>query len=275
MIRSTSGAALVVVLVGMLALTTAVCGVALTASRSAAFAEQLHSELAADQFLLQSEKLCQMWLELESRSTSLPPQDSPAQVELLDWAGELRDHQISIQITAFDQNGMVGIEQLTMGSALRFAVPRQILSTLDQWEMATPPVGLDDFSDLSEATGVQIFPRPDSEESDSLGEWAATHKGTSRCINISTAPISLVRQAYKLAGLGSPDLVVQAREAGELPMVPSAASTSDDSVLLVNASDSWAFRIDLGVDSLRKSWWAVFSGSGRDWTLVQRLPFHD
>lgn len=95
-------------------------------------------------------------------------------------------------------------------------------------------------------------------------------------VNVNTAPIELIESAMRAAGRGGIEVVIDARTRGE--SVPLGSLTNGRSQqqqantpVLVGSSSAWAFRIDISVGPLTRSWWAVYSSSRSQWECVQRL----
>lgn len=126
-----------------------------------------------------------------------------------------------------------------------------------------------------------------------VGGILATHN-RGAAINVNTAPIPLVEAAMRLAGreaAGGIAQIVAARRQGK----PASAGTATVAgapppdgaprPTITSSSNSWSFRIDIRVESVRRSWWAVYQpASGRQktnhrpsktanhaWECVQRL----
>ncbi len=95
-------------------------------------------------------------------------------------------------------------------------------------------------------------------------------------VNVNTAPIGLIESALRAAGRGGIEVVVDARTRGE--SVPLGSLTDGRSQqqqanapVLVGSSSAWAFRIDISVGPLVRSWWTVYAISRSQWECVQRL----
>jgi len=268
---SNRGAALLTVLLVLVVVSAASASIAATAGRSKA-ARASNSELRSlDGLLTESELLIHAWLARESSGTLLPPNATVPRVEIIDWSDRAGGQSVSMRIVAFDQCGMAPIETVRAGSPLRFALPTAVLQAVDRLEGLEPPFGLDDFA----AGSQRVYPAADGTTHIELGAWLATHQGTLGTINLSTAPMSIVTQAFRISGFGGDEAVAQARSDGKVPPAPSAVADSDIDIRFVTQSDAWAFRIDLEVGATTRSWWSVFGGSGNDWTLIQRLAIDE
>ena len=113
-----------------------------------------------------------------------------------------------------------------------------------------------------------------------LGARVATHNAVPHRININTAPREILQAVMRDLGRGGVDQIMEAREKG-VPVTMAAIPPMDEdrsaAASLVDQSSAWAFRIDLRVGPLRRSWWAVYSNraparsSETVWRCVQRL----
>jgi hypothetical protein len=94
-------------------------------------------------------------------------------------------------------------------------------------------------------------------------------------INVNTAPMPLVEAAFRGAGRGGVEQVIAARRAGKPAAIGAQINPSiqPDQLApqLVTASNSWAFRIDINVGPLKRSWWAIYKQSSNQWECLQRL----
>ena len=112
-----------------------------------------------------------------------------------------------------------------------------------------------------------------------LGECIATHNTNPQRININTAPMPLVEAAMRLAGRGGLEQVITARKAGKPANIGAAAAPGSGSPdmqrfipQIVATSNCWAFRVDIRIETLERSWWMVYQPAGNlPWMCVQRL----
>ena len=116
-----------------------------------------------------------------------------------------------------------------------------------------------------------------------LGAQVATHNGAPTRININTCSLNLLQAALRSANRGGIEAIVQARSRGR-PADISVDRRSENlridrvntsSVRLVASSRCWAFRIDVRVNRVHRSWWSVFEKSTSGWKCVQRLVVPD
>jgi hypothetical protein len=94
-------------------------------------------------------------------------------------------------------------------------------------------------------------------------------------ININTAPIELVEAALRLAGRGGLEQIVAARSEGRLTSGTALARVTkpgENAPRISATSTAWAFRIDIRVGPLRRSWWSVYvKQRSNRWECGQRL----
>lgn len=116
-----------------------------------------------------------------------------------------------------------------------------------------------------------------------LGAQVATHNGTPTRININTCSLDLLQAALRSANRGGIEAIVEARSRG-LPADISVDRRSENLridrantslIRLVASSRCWAFRIDVRVNRVHRSWWSVFEKSTSGWKCVQRLVVPD
>lgn len=302
------GAALLVTIAAMLLILTA----AATAARVAAtcrlgYRMDQAQRLTDDLLVAASEAAIQRWLADESQRIVLPPDVQTPSVEVLHDRLLLDDRTIELHIAAYDQYGMTPIQAARSGSPLRLALPHAIVESLDEIDLSpTETPGLDLFPAAKNKEGPRIFPaerqtvpieyrvvidsseQPQAEsaenvsEEESLGGLVATHNSANRpAININTAPQALLEAAFRAAGRGGWEQVIASRREGKpssigsLPAAEPSGSDGSSQPRLVGSSDTWAFRIDLRVNRVHRSWWAVYRPSSPTWTSVQRLAIDE
>ncbi|MFK7960845.1 MAG: hypothetical protein AB8G96_10000, partial [Phycisphaerales bacterium] len=76
------------------------------------------------------------------------------------------------------------------------------------------------------------------------------------------------------------ETILSARAAGEVTAVPGrpgGARRTSRRLVLTDRSDAWAFRIDVRVGPVERSWWTIMQRSPADgsWTVEQRLAITD
>ncbi|MCH8151424.1 MAG: hypothetical protein IH830_03510 [Planctomycetes bacterium] len=299
------GAALLLVLATLIVAITAAATLARLASTVKTQRIVATRTIVADDLLRAAEAPILAWLASKSSTVVLPPEATSPQVQVLHdaWVIDATDHEL--RITAWDQCGMVPINVARSGSPLRLALPTDVKRVLDQVTIPRDqPAGLDLFLAARHTGGaIGVFPKPtrsppmvfkrasgeDSSpqvQSEStppgisasepsgvgLGAYLATHNPGR--INVNTAAMDLVEAALRLAGRGGLEQIIAARTQGRLASLSALSPTADPhsaAPRIAASSNAWAFRIDLRVGTLRRSWWAVYVQSRSTWECVQRL----
>ncbi len=297
------GAALLIVLAALILTVTASVSLAHLASTTKMQRKFDRAARVADDLLRAAESPIIAWLESESAQVVLPPEVEAPRIGILydTWSdGKL---PYKLDITAWDQCGMVPIQLARSASPLRLALPADVRRVLDQVKIKpSEPPGLDLFLGrvISTDGDISVFPRTDSteplvfvdalnptgrEDGDpqqpsskaqpvppAVGAFVATH--SEGRINVNTAPPELLKQAFRGAGRGGFEFVLAARAEGRsvpLTDLPSSSSSNRTAPQIVGSSSAWSFRIDVQVGPLRRSWWAVYVKARSTWECVQRL----
>ena len=302
------GAALLIVLAALILTVTASVSLARLASTTKMQRTLDRAAILADDLLRATKAPIIAWLENESAQVVLPPEvESPRAKVLHDtWSDGKVAYEVDI--TAWDQCGMVPIQLARSGSPLRLALPAHIRRALDQVKIKpNEPPGLDLFLGrvISTDGDMSVFPRslptqplvfkdpvaqsaiqqsvddgpsqadpPAASTVPAIGALVATHSGGGGRINVNTAPPDVVKHALRAAGRGGLDLVLAARAEGRsvsLGDLRVSSSSSRAAPQIVGSSSAWSFRIDVQVGPLRRSWWAVYVKSRSTWECVQRL----
>ncbi len=301
---SRRGAALLIVLAMLILAASAAVTIAAAASKHRLARKLARQTLIADDLLKATEAPIMAWLEAESQKVVLPPDSAAPQVEVLHDAFTVDATRYELQITAWDQCGMVPVTAARSGSPLRLVLPAEVRQCLDRLtvpEAVTP--GLDLFLPLMEPGGVVgAFPMsghteplrfaasgdgvppeavppsaygPPGAAADRLaiGSCVATHNPG--LVNVNTAPAEVLEAALRHAGRGGLEQILAARSEGRLapaPAGPQAGVAARGAPQPVAASSSWAMRIDLSVGAMHRSWWSIYAqSSGTQWECVQRL----
>ncbi len=292
-IRHHRGVALLIVLGVMLIVVTASAIIATTAADVSVQRTLANGDHTAFDVLTALDAPLHHWLENESSKVVLAPDAAQPAVMVLDDQFELDGVIVRVRLTAFDQLGMVPIQAARSASPLRLALPGDLAAMIDQIELPPSsdkaPLGLDlvTAQDRAGATGertLQVFP---TMHDAGLGGFVATHNRGRIRININTAPRPLLAAAMRLGGRGDIDRILALRsdakpgtlEAAPTPRTRAASEHEQLIPNLVTASDCWAFRIDIDVGSLKRSWWTIYQPGPDDprtyrrerWRCVQRL----
>ncbi len=301
------GAALLIVLAALILTVTASVSLAGLASTLKMQHKLDRAAILADDILRATEAPILTWLEHESAQVVLPPEVEVPRIGVLHDTWSDGKVAYEVDITAWDQCGMVPIQLARSGSPLRLALSADVRRALDQVKIKpNEPTGLDLFLAAVDATDdeLKVFPRGGSTEPlvfvDALnpasreyvdpqhpsskaqptplavGAFVATHSGGEGGgrININTAPPDVVKHALRAAGRGGFELVLASRADGRsIPLGDLSASSSSSRAApqIVGSSLAWSIRLDVQVGPLRRSWWAVYIKSRSTWECVQRL----
>ena len=268
---SQAGAALLLALATTVLIAVTGASLARLATTARVQRDMSRRNAIADDLLRQVEPPIQHWL-ARAEEVVLPEEAEEPRVVVLreTWtAGALR---CELAVTAWDQCGLVPYALARAGSPLRLTLPDEVRALLDRARLpAGQPPGLDVFDERGTAPG----PYPPSSRTGSttlaLGALVATHNH--RSCNVATAPLPLVEQALRLAGRGGLQQIRAARRAGKKPPIAGSAGRNArrGTPQIVAESDAWAFRIDIQVGALRRSFWSVYTGGASNWRCVQRL----
>ncbi len=303
--ESRRGAALLIVLATLILAVTASATLARLASTAKVKRIVAHRSVVADDLRGAVEAPILQWLASKSASVVLTPDSAIPQVDVLHdyWIAEGTKH--GLHISGWDQCGMVPINVARSGSPLRLALPAQVRRVLDRATLPSDqPLGLDLFSSPRRTDQrIGVFPThgpsqpmifgpgrdgeplaqslSSSEEqagasiTPAVGEFVATHNPGR--INVNTAPMVLVEAALRLAGRGGMEQIFAARSEGQRATVGGLPTNAPPGRApeIAATSNAWAFRIDIHVGSLQRSWWAVYVKSRSEWECAQRLAIPD
>lgn len=275
---SRRGVALLLVLAALVVTMAALAAFARLAITSAVAAGIDERAQAADDLGLAAETVMTDWLTSESGAVVLAPDALAPMVAVLDDEWTVGNGTVvRVRITAWDQEGMAPRSLLAGASPIRLGVPEEVRRTVDGVGVTGVP-GLDAFEGA--------FASPDDEHP-ALGALIATHnpipdeltsgrrtrRSTPARLNVSTAPVDLIAAAMRAEQRGGLEQVVQARARGEQPNLSDAPRTggSEADLLLANSSQTWSFRVDVTAGNVERSWWTVWTQSGSEWKVVQRL----
>lgn len=248
------GAALLIVLAALILTVTASVNLARLASTTKMQRKLDRAAILADDLLRATEAPIIAWLESESAQVVLPPEVEAPRIGVLHDAWSDGKLPCEVDITAWDQCGMVPIQLARSGSPLRLALPADVRRALDQVKIKpNEPPGLDLFLErvISSDGDIRVFPRSlhtqplvfkdpfapsaaqpsvddDRSQADptatstvpAVGALVATHSGGASGgggggrINVNTAPPDVVKHALRAAGRGGLALVLAARAGG-------------------------------------------------------------
>ena len=268
--RTRRGAAMLIVLMTM---TVLIAGTAIIARMRTT--NQLISKHATDRIYAQdlvyaAESPIIEWLRENSSHAVVNPDLPAPMIQVLDDRVKLDTQTVRIQITAWDQSGMIPLNANELGLEM----------DLDEvpWKKAILP-GLDHAD--SHPTAF-----PSRESPTAIGGRVATHNpwptrsGTTRSrsdavININTAPVDLIEMVFTSFNLGDPGSIFEKRGSGELATYTTQRQDANQkSIRLVSVSRVWSFRTDVWVGTIRQSYWSTYANQGGNWKLVQRIGIH-
>jgi hypothetical protein len=110
---------------------------------------------------------------------------------------------------------------------------------------------------------------PMTQPTPSLAELVSVHSDGR--ININTAPAALLREAYRVFGLGDAAPVLEMRTHGVFASVPATAPVDGEPGLrLVTTSDTWEALISVTRAGIQRRWWVVIAGNPPELRIVQR-----
>jgi hypothetical protein len=255
----------------------------------AAAIRQLHdradrASLIADEMLDAAAMPIHRWLRDISTTVVLSPRAEVPAIIILDdrWTAAGLEHELLV--TAWDQCGMVSFDSIRRARPLRLAVPSNVLARIDSTRSALMArTGLDELPGADSLTH-EAGPYPSSptgaqvRDEQAIGAFISMHHPSAECINVNTAPMTLLEEAIRLAGRGGVESILAARRAGrttsigDLP-VRTDRPPSQATIRLASASVAWGIRIDIRVGPIRRSWWAVYARQRRQrWECIHRVP---
>ena len=230
-----------------------------------------HMTMAHD-LIRSAEGPIQSWLKEKAHEAVVDPVVNAPMIPVSDDQIVLNDQEIRIEITAWDQSGMIPRNADELGIDIEGSIEIP-------WNEARFP-GLD----LSTQNST-VF--PSREHPAALGGLNATHNpwptrsGTTRsrngaAININTAPTKLLEHIFTAYNLGDPSGIFDSRAQGEPATLSLRVQDARQmSVRLVSISRVWSFRVDVSIGRSRRSCWCVYANQGGRWKLVQRIGIDD
>ncbi len=291
-----------------LVLTTTAATVAVRARISSRLSASVdhRSRIAAD-LLDASQPPIEHWLAHRSARLVLSPDTIEPSTTVLHDQWTAGANSCELRITAWDQCGMIPISALAQGHRLgHTASSRAIERARDIPREWLDHPGLDMLQNdddlifpVPRATTPTLYgsdnPVPqrirplNQKEVIALGALLATHNPPTQVrsrrgappiwLNVNTTPAPLLQEALRLAGLGGLDAALAARADGTgvalNALIPIGDAPSTAPIRFVTSSPSWAFRIDIRVGTLRRSWWEVWTNTSSNWEAVQRLAIID
>ncbi len=310
-VYSRRGAALLIVL-GVLVLTIgALTTLVRLATTVAIERETGHAIAIADDLILQIDGPINAWLE-GADEVVLPPDVVAPVTHAFTHSWQNDGVSVRVDVTAIDQCGLIPLSARA-GTTLRSTLPGDIAAVIAGWQPPrNVPLGIDlmrprmprsgeiplfpamttgpvtSFGESADTTADDEVDAAETEMALAIGSVLATHNEGPR-ININTAPAALLQAAMRDARLGGTESILAARSAGRAPALPQAPSVpgrrgarirrqpTARGLAIVSGSNAWAFRVDIEVDTISRSWWCVYQresgrgSGGGSWRCVQRL----
>lgn len=266
----------VAMLIVLLTMTVLIAGVSIIARiRATQSLIELRSQnmVQVNDLFLAADSPIRAWLEERSPYAVVDPTIDAPMLLVCDDRIEIPNKSIRVRICAWDQQGMIPRNFEELGLTCKFKA-----SEINWLETPTPGLDL-------QTAGSTAF--PSVKHPSAIGGLAATHhpwpslSGTTRsrtgvAININTAPISLIEEVFVSYNLGDPIDIFEKRANHEMARVPlSAQNAQQSNIRLVSTSRVWSMRVDVWIDTIRRSCWCVYANQGGQWRLVQRLIIAD
>jgi len=265
----------IAMLIAIMTMTVLIAGITIIASvQSADRLVELHRDQTtmAHDLIRSGDGPIQSWLKEVAGMAVVETRGIAPMIPVYDNQIMLEDQEIRIEITAWDQYGMIPRNADELGIDIGDDLEMS-------WDEARYP-GLD----LSTQNST-VF--PSREHPAAMGGLIATHNpwptrsGTTRsrngaAININTAPAELLEHIFNVYNLGDPSGIFEIRAQGEPATLSlSVQDARQVSVRLVSISRVWSFRVDVWIGRSRRSCWCVYANQGGRWKLAQRIGIDD
>jgi hypothetical protein len=265
------GIALLVTLAALVATTAGALAIARAAAATSLDRRAARDRCLADDLMGAADAAIIHWLQSRSDRVVLPSEIPTPRVEVLTTDWDDRGLDVGLDINAWDQFGMAPWGVLSRGSPVRLGLESEVLRVVDQSPGVT---GLDE---VAASVKSPVFPVAGEI---AVGALVATHNPPQSAkrpdaaarINVNTAPPDLLEAAMRAAGDLDVQRVLARRDAGQQANAPAAEGEEAQLVpVLVARSDSWAFRVDVRVGIVRRSWWSIWVRDSSTWQLAQRI----
>ena len=275
------GAALLVALLILVLVSSATIVIAGRATQHAAHARTRTSFQVMPLALSAASSAVSVWLQQEQANVVLPVDVSTPAVNVLTSSIEIRGVTVTFQITGFDERGMIAASTLIREPSLVRSVPPIFIEMIEEvHQSGSDPPGIDVLTGAWNShprRATNVFPRAKS--TDRIGTQSQPTFGGSVSlapvqphVNVLTAPWPLIESIADALGRSDLDRIRSARESGTIPSMPVATRRGDDGVpVLAVGSDRWAFRLDIQIDGVVRSFWSVWQRFDRSWNEVQRV----
>lgn len=252
------------------------------------------SESVADDAMRGASARIEEWLRSSSADAVAPVDAGEPRIAVMHARIAAGQSSVTIEVTAFDQHGMVPWASARAGDAFaRAALPEDARDSVANVSVpkGTPP-GIDlaapssvrshwpahapmELREFGATQGERSSPRvvESAHSEPAIAALVASHLEGAPSINVNTAPMALIEAAERIAQRSLADAVRTARTAGKrAPLPPPPAGAHDAAqVRFVGSSDCWSFRVDIFCGPVRRSWWITYRQSRDGWQCVQRL----
>jgi hypothetical protein len=275
-------ATLVLVLAGMAASLAALHG-----SRQSAWSSSVDAHLLAG--LRQGERLATTWLAANGDAVVLPPEGGG--ILLLDDRFLLPEGSGRLTVVAYDGCAGLPVGLAQRGDALRLSLSGPLLD-LDI-PASEPAVAARLLDTLALPDDVSRYPQPGfgagrlwrtGDVPATAGESRQPATGMSLAeaisfhsdggVNLNTAPEPLLRATYARLGLPGVEALLERRRLLQ-PTTPPSAALRVDGLRLLAASECWQMLIRVEWHGVSRTWWVVFAGKARIFSMVQRHDASD
>jgi hypothetical protein len=284
--RTRRGSALLFVLVALAVVMPACLGLARAVTTAKIDRELRRDEQLVQNLLTESGAPIQDFLTREAPTLVLPSDVRFPATLVLDEAWCSGPDTIALSIVAWDQCGLVALDDARRATPMRLTLPRFATEVLARHRGNGDLPGLDGFRELDGRSPFPPMPKFEIERGgttlawpsstgESLGAYVATHNPGH--LNVSTAPVVLLEAALRDAGRGGLEAILAARSEGRQAPIPTPASNATDDARsnvgegFVSVSDAWAFRVDVRAGHVRRSQWLQYRREESRWRCVQRL----
>lgn len=240
--------------------------------------------------LVAGEQLSLQWLRSHAHAVVLSPDDGSIALINDRWRCQQGDGELTVQL--YDACSMIPARCAGVSGNLRTAlppgwsgvvlpdIPFDLQSEPSDWletialphEFSRFPIASNSAPVVDWSTMGTIVrgPQPDDHRTARAGLAMIVSPHSDGGINLNTAPESVLRSAFQLAGLGGVDEILQRRRRGltitAAPEVPSQAV----GFRFVTTSKHWNAHITAQWNATRRSWWVVITGNPMEWRIVQR-----
>lgn len=285
-LRNCCGSALFFVLVALAVVMPACLGLARAVTTAKIDRELRRDEQIVQSLLAESDAPIQDFLIRRAPALVLPADVKYPATLVLDEAWTSGPDAIALSIVAWDQCGLVALDDARRATPMRLTLPRFATEALARHRGGSDLPGLDVFRDVDAGNPFPPMPNFEVERAgttlawpsstgETLGAYVATHNPGQ--LNVSTAPMALLEAALRDAGRGGLEEILAARSEGRQAPIPTPASDAKDETgsnvgeSFVSVSDAWAFRVDARAGRVRRSQWLQYRPQESKWRCVQRL----